>query len=284
MFLQKKAYHTGTPILTAFYAAHRHAQGEIGIALDVLNIIISSYQATGAGGAGSGGPGGAGPSGLAISAPQNALPAVLPPGSLKCGTVFKPMPPLASQIASDKLSLGSKRHHLKNASNILMQGAQKLKQVMANEDQFWAEALKLRKNNWCIVSAKSSGGGGGYHGGRASASQLFVQYGFRDGKGQQIFILSSTYAIRKLTCLFYPILVGSLFGDRAYAELVRNHSLTKAKGIQLNIPNKSSKAIVISLARQGQPHTHGKDRTIFWRLILIETLLICLLYPAPLSS
>lgn len=170
---------------------HRHAQGEIGIALDVLNIIISSYQASGAGGSGLGGPGGLGPGGLSISAPQNGIPPVLPPGSLKCEYVPKANQSTAIQNANDKLSLGSKKHHLKNAANILMQGAQKLKRVMANEDQFWAEALKLRKNNWCIVSAKS--GGGGYHANRmASASQLFVQYGFRDGKDNRYRILFLT--------------------------------------------------------------------------------------------
>jgi hypothetical protein len=83
------------------------------------------------------------------------------------------------------MALGGKKHQLRTAADILMQGAQKLKKVMADESQFWADALRLRKNNWCIVAAK---GGAGqpphhhHHSGRlAGGSQLYVHYGFRDG-------------------------------------------------------------------------------------------------------
>lgn len=198
MYICNKNDNSLTRNTDSFY---RHAQGEIGIALDILNIIISSYQGTGAGSNGPGSSGGIGSGGPVISAPQNAIPAVLPPGSLKCERTAKAAPTLSAQIAAEKLSIGSKKRHLKNAANILMQGAQKLKRVMANEDQFWAEALKLRKNNWCIVSAKSIQGGG-YHANRmASASQLFVQYGFRDGK--QFCRYSSTLCIALVNSLMF---------------------------------------------------------------------------------
>lgn len=148
----------------------RHAQSEIGMALDALNIIISSYQSIS-------GSTSAGASVASLSNP-NAPPTALPPGSLKCEYVPRAVLPVAAQIANEKLALGGKKHHLRSAADILMQGAKKLKRVMADEDQFWAGALRLRKNNWCIVSAKVGAGPGQ----QQHQQHLFVHYGFRDGK------------------------------------------------------------------------------------------------------
>ncbi|KAG0018051.1 hypothetical protein BGZ80_007617 [Entomortierella chlamydospora] len=200
-----------------------HAQSEISLALDVLNIIISSYQSNSGISSGIGGAGG-GP----LTTLPNAPPTALPPGSLKCEYVPRAPPSLSAQISNEKMALGGKKHQLRNAANILMQGAQKLKKVMADESQFWEGALRLRKNNWCIVSSKP-----GHHGNRlASGSQLFVQYGFQD--------------------------VGSLHGSRSYAELVRIQSDSgkgKTKSMELNIPNKTGKIVIMSLVQQGKPHT-----------------------------
>ncbi|KAF9959388.1 hypothetical protein BGZ72_009753 [Mortierella alpina] len=146
-----------------------HAQSEIGMALDALNIIISSYQSIS-------GSTSAGTSVAALSN-SNAPPTALPPGSLKCEYVPRAALPLSAQIANEKLALGGKKHHLRSAADILMQGAKKLKKVMADEDQFWAGALRLRKNNWCIVSAKVGAGPGQ----QQQQQHLFVHYGFRDG-------------------------------------------------------------------------------------------------------
>ncbi|KAF9908591.1 hypothetical protein EC991_009736 [Linnemannia zychae] len=163
------------------YSKLWHAQSEIGIALDVLNIVISSYQSLhGAGGTGPG-----------STFPTNPPITALPPGSLKCEYVPKPVL-VSAQIQNEKLALGAKRQQLRNAADILMQGANKLRGVMVDEDEFWAGALTLRKNNWCLVSGR--GGLSGHlqqgphlhlqHGSRLGAgSQLFVHYGFRDGKG-----------------------------------------------------------------------------------------------------
>ncbi|KAF9569134.1 RNA polymerase II mediator complex subunit [Mortierella alpina] len=203
-----------------------HAQSEIGMALDALNIIISSYQST----SGSASAGGS----VATLSNPNAPPTALPPGSLKCEYVPRAVLPLSAQIANEKLALGGKKHHLRSAADILMQGAKKLKKVMADEDQFWAGALRLRKNNWCIVSAKVGAGPGQ----QQQQQHLFVHYGFRD--------------------------VGSLYPERAYAELVRNQTVSsdvmdtgRTKSIQLHIPNKSNKVVIMSLVQQGEPHYQG---------------------------
>ncbi|ORZ06328.1 subunit 17 of mediator complex-domain-containing protein [Lobosporangium transversale] len=200
------------------YAKLWHAQSEIGLALDVLNIIISSYQIN---------PGTTGGIG---STNNGAMPnSALPPGSLKCDYVPRAPLSLQTMISNEKMALGSKKHQLRSAAAILMQGAQKLKKVMADESQFWGGALRLRKNNWCIVSAKT-----GHHSTNriTGGSQLYVHYGFQD--------------------------VGSLFGSRSYAELVRNQSFSgpkKATSIELNFPNKTGKVIVVSLVQQGASHT-----------------------------
>ncbi|KAF9431470.1 FtsJ methyltransferase domain-containing protein 2 [Entomortierella beljakovae] len=203
------------------------AQNEIGLALDALNIIISSYQTNSGTTNGIGGVGGG------VTAMPNT-PA-LPPGSLKCEYVPKPIPTSSALISNEKMALGGKKHQLRNASDILMQGAHKLEKVMSDESQFWEGALRLHKNNWCIVASKP-----GHHGNRlASGSQLFVQYGFQD--------------------------VGSMHGNRSYAELIRNPTTSdsekgKEKSMKLNIPNKTGKVIVMSLVQQGAPHTLDKDK------------------------
>ncbi|KAF9100633.1 RNA polymerase II mediator complex subunit [Mortierella sp. AM989] len=229
---------TGNARITSpqgIYAKLWHAQSEIGLALDVLNIIISSYQSNSGTSSGLGGTGG-GP----MTTLPNAPPTALPPGSLKCEYVPRAPLSLSTQISNEKMALGGKKHQLRNAADILMQGATKLKKVMAGESQFWAGALRLRRNNWCIVSSRP-----GHHGNRlATGSQLFVQYGFQD--------------------------VGSLHGSRSYAELVRNQSTSdsgkgKAKSIELNIPNKTGKVVIMSLVQQGVAHTQGSKTKKLWK-------------------
>ncbi|KAF9125268.1 hypothetical protein BGW39_007533 [Mortierella sp. 14UC] len=216
------------------YSKLWHAQSEIGIALDVLNIVISSYQS----------PHGAGGTGLGSTFPTNPPITALPPGSLKCEYVPKPVL-VSAQIQNEKLALGAKRQQLHIAADILTQGAQKLRGVMVDEDEFWAGALTLRKNNWCLVSGRSGLSGhlqqGPHlhllHGSRlGTGSQLFVHYGFRDA--------------------------GSLFGERAYAELVRNTSPReewsgRVKSIELHVPNQSGKILIMSLLHQGVANNQG---------------------------
>ncbi|KAF9028498.1 hypothetical protein BGZ52_010823 [Haplosporangium bisporale] len=225
---------SSTPVFSAAVAsvnpAHRvttpqgvygklwHAQGEIRIALDVLTTIIASYQV-----------------GNNIKANQE-LP--LPPGTLKCEYVTKATVPLSSQISSEKLALGSKKNHLRKASQILMQGAENLKKVMENEDQFWEGALRLRKNNWSIGSRSS---GSAHRINRhAAGSQLSVYYGFGD--------------------------VGSLHGDRSYAvaDLVRSQvpleSDTANSNIELFIPNQTGKVVVVSLIMRGTEYCRDSHK------------------------
>ncbi|KAF9155511.1 RNA polymerase II mediator complex subunit [Linnemannia schmuckeri] len=214
------------------YAKLWHAQSEIGIALDVLNIIISSFQSpSGAIGSGS-------------NFPSNAPPTALPPGSLKCEHVPKPIL-VSAQIQNEKLALGAKRQQLRNAADILIQGAQKLRGVMVDEDQFWAGALRLRKNNWCLVSGRS--GQPGYN---QQGFQLHPPHGSRQGTGSHLFV---HYGFRD---------VGSLYGERAYAELARNPSSRDdspgiARSIELHIPNKSGKVLIMSLMQQGAVYIQG---------------------------
>ncbi|KAG0040643.1 hypothetical protein BGZ82_000064 [Podila clonocystis] len=160
---------SSTPVILASINAQRmttpqgvygklwHAQGEIRIALDVLTTIIASYQTANI---------------------KDSQQYPLPPGTLKCEYVTKATVPLSNQISSEKLALGSKKNHLRKASQILMQGAENLKKVMENEDQFWEGALRLRKNNWSIGS--KTGGAAPRVNRLGSGSQLSVYYGFGD--------------------------------------------------------------------------------------------------------
>ncbi|KAG0269393.1 hypothetical protein DFQ27_003721 [Actinomortierella ambigua] len=238
-----------------------HAQGEIRIALDVLNIIISSYQnpgvgtSAGAGGVGGvGGPaaaaaasaaaggvtgGAAGPGGPMSNSAANSQQ-ILPPGTLRCEHTSNTTVEASIQIQKEKMAIGGKRLQFKVARDILMQGAQKLQSVVSSEDHFWSSALRLRKNNWCIVSTNPGGGPSGsgslmhgHHHRHVPGSQLYVHYGFRD--------------------------VGSTFPEQAYAEVVRVPSSGKSRqlnSIEVSIPNQTGKAVSFSLVRQGTPHTH----------------------------
>ncbi|KAG0228385.1 RNA polymerase II mediator complex subunit [Actinomortierella wolfii] len=221
-----------------------HAQGEIRIALDVLNIIISSYQnptasaGTAGGGAtataGGAAAGGAGGPGGAMSSNAVNTQQILPPGTLRCEFTSNTTVEAATQIQKEKMAIGGKKLQLKVARDILVQGAQKLQSVVSSEDNFWNSALRLRKNNWCIVSAKPGAGGPLMHGHHrlAHGSQLYVHYGFRD--------------------------VGSTFPEQAYAEIIRVPSSGKDKtlnSIDVLIPNQTGKVVSFSLVPQGTPHT-----------------------------
>ncbi|KAG0029665.1 hypothetical protein BGZ81_003546 [Podila clonocystis] len=220
---------SSTPVILASINAQRmttpqgvygklwHAQGEIRIALDVLTTIIASYQTANI---------------------KDSQQYPLPPGTLKCEYVTKATVPLSNQISSEKLALGSKKNHLRKASQILMQGAENLRKVMENEDQFWEGALRLRKNNWSIGS--KTGGAALRVNRLGSGSQLSVYYGFGD--------------------------VGSLHGDRnfAVADLVRSqvplNPDAENSNIELFILNQTGKVVVVSLVMRGTEYCRGSRK------------------------
>ncbi|KAG0345170.1 Centromere/kinetochore protein zw10 [Podila humilis] len=189
------------------------AHGDIRVSLDILNAILASYQPPN------------------INAKDNLL---VPPGMLKCENVIKATVPLSTQISNEKLSFGSKKNHLRKASQILMKGAGDLKKVMEHEDQFWEGAVRLRKSNWSI-GVKPTGPGQQHRVNRlGTGSQLSVYYGFGDGKSY------------------------------ASADLMRNQAPSdsesaESKNIELHFFNQTNKVIHISLVRRGTEYCQSID-------------------------
>ncbi|KAJ1929694.1 hypothetical protein IWQ60_000968, partial [Tieghemiomyces parasiticus] len=180
-----------------------HAHSEIGVALDVVNVLLAGLKPA-----------------TSIVAPANDPLAVLNAnkgGSNAAGGVPSPPIPLPANsisytytnqtkteppvlIYKTKLGLGAKCKQLKTASEILLARAEALESVIHEEHSFWEQALALRHKNWIIQTRRTESGQP--HAGGSGRSSFYVLYGYRT--------------------------VGSTYGDQGVADLLRIHQGTKA--------------------------------------------------------
>ncbi|KAI9283219.1 subunit 17 of mediator complex-domain-containing protein [Sporodiniella umbellata] len=122
-----------------------HAKSEIDVALDVINILAASHHAS------------------------TAKDLVLPAGSLSATYVTKPKPTMKADLEAVQLNLGLKRKQQKQASNYLKNSASALKSIIEKEQDFWDEALNLRRHNWIMYANNAQ-----------QNNSFLIQYGFAE--------------------------------------------------------------------------------------------------------
>ncbi|KAH8547458.1 subunit 17 of mediator complex-domain-containing protein [Umbelopsis sp. PMI_123] len=186
-----------------------HAKSEIDVALDVINMLLSQSKS---------------------SAVKDL---VLPPNTLQATYVSRPKHTAKHEVDASKLALGSKRKQLNDASKFLLESAASLGSSVQTEQDFWDEALEMRRKCWLIQpgSAFQSFPGTAMASGERS---FYVQYGFGD--------------------------VGSKFKEPTYAEMSRAYDKSIGEeqqgAVQMLIPHTVRRHVV---ARLVESHIAGLD-------------------------
>ncbi|KAG2182051.1 hypothetical protein INT43_006977 [Umbelopsis isabellina] len=187
-----------------------HAKSEIDVALDVINIML-----------------------LSQSKATVTKDLVLPPNALQATYVARPKSAIKHEVDATKLALGSKRKQLKDASAFLLNSASSLERLVKSEQDFWDEALEMRRKCWLIQPGNASQPqpGGSMTPGERS---FYVQYGFGD--------------------------VGSKFKEPTFAEMTRAYDKStgtdQQEAVQMLIPHTTRRHVI---ARLVENHIAGLD-------------------------
>ncbi|KAI6119297.1 subunit 17 of mediator complex-domain-containing protein [Pisolithus croceorrhizus] len=123
---------------------------------------------------------------LLSSAPPQHVPTALSlsPSALTATVVTKPRPISSVEVFNTQLTIGGKDEALRKAANVFKQAATKLEKSRQSGENYWADALKIRKANWGLVPAH-------YHwvlqlgkGADKTSKDFFVSFGLEESPVQ----------------------------------------------------------------------------------------------------
>lgn len=106
------------------------ALGEMTQARDLLSLLLSST-----------------PSEQISTAPS------LPPSALTATVVTKPSAISSVEVFNAQLTIGGKDEALRKAANVFKQAATRLEKSREKSENYWADALKIRRANWGLIPA-----------------------------------------------------------------------------------------------------------------------------------
>ncbi|ORX66425.1 hypothetical protein DL89DRAFT_63652 [Linderina pennispora] len=136
-----------------------HAQSEIMVALDVVQLLLANERQKLTEALGNAGGvkkkhddvhvSRVAATAVASVVPDHPMP--LPVGAL--GTTRTDKVRLAEQQKVDRMKfvLGAKQQQLKEAADILSESAQRLQNVANSENRFWRGAFEMRRRNWTVM-------------------------------------------------------------------------------------------------------------------------------------
>jgi hypothetical protein len=144
---------------------------------------------------------------------------------------------------------------LNDASKFLLESAASLGTMVKSEQDFWDEALEMRRKSWLIQTGNAAQSLPGASGERS----FYVQYGFGDGKLCHL-LISSIPLIFVLTFICCVGVVGSKFREPTYAEMTRAYDKSSGDeqhgAVQMLIPHTVRRHVV---ARLVESHIAGLD-------------------------
>ncbi|EJD00991.1 uncharacterized protein FOMMEDRAFT_125556 [Fomitiporia mediterranea MF3/22] len=165
----EKLFHMRSEILPRLHVA----LGEMSHARDLLSLLLSASPAA--------------PSSLGASAstsllsapsvPAAALSPSLTPGLLTSSTVSA-LPPIQSVQAFDaQFVTGGKDDALRKASDVLRSAAEGIERSTLRSEDYWADALRIRRSNWGLVPAPLPLGSSTGKGSDKTSRDFLVSYG-----------------------------------------------------------------------------------------------------------
>ena len=104
----------------------------------------------------------------------------LPPKALTATTVTKPPPIQSVQTFDAQLVVGSKDESLRKAANLFKATAATMEESRLHGEQYWANALKIRKDNWGLLPAPLPFGSFMGKGADKTSSDFLVSFGMEE--------------------------------------------------------------------------------------------------------
>ena len=104
----------------------------------------------------------------------------LPPKALTATTVTKPPPIQSIQTFDAQLVVGSKDESLRKAANLFKTTAATMGESRLHGEQYWANALKIRKDNWGLLPAPLPFGSFMGKGAEKTSSDFLVSFGMEE--------------------------------------------------------------------------------------------------------
>ncbi|KAI6047138.1 subunit 17 of mediator complex-domain-containing protein [Pisolithus marmoratus] len=123
---------------------------------------------------------------LLSSAPSQHVSAAssLPPSALTATVVTKPPPISSVEVFNAQLTIGGKDEALRKAANIFGVAATKLEKSRQSSENYWADALKIRRANWGLVPAPLPLGAPTGKGADKTSKDFFISFGLEESPVQ----------------------------------------------------------------------------------------------------
>jgi len=112
--------------------------------------------------------------------PQPAALTTLPPSALTHSTVSKPGPLPSVEAFNSQLSIGGKDEALRKAASSFKHASESLERGRQNSEQYWSNALKIRRANWGLIPAPLPFGANTGRGADRTSKDFLVSFGLEE--------------------------------------------------------------------------------------------------------
>lgn len=109
--------------------------------------------------------------------PEASLNPALTPGLLTASTVTALPPILSVQAFDAQLVTGGKDDALRKASDVLRVAAEGVERSTSRSENYWADALRIRRANWGLVTAPLPLGAATGKGADKTSRDFLISYG-----------------------------------------------------------------------------------------------------------
>jgi mediator of RNA polymerase II transcription subunit 17, fungi type len=106
----------------------------------------------------------------------------LPPSALTAINVTKPPPIPSVQSFEAQLVVGGKDESLRKASNLFKVAAESMEITRAHDKRYWANALRIRRQNWGLLPAPLPFGSATGKGADRTSKDFLVSFGMEGCK------------------------------------------------------------------------------------------------------
>jgi mediator of RNA polymerase II transcription subunit 17, fungi type len=118
---------------------------------------------------------------LLLSSQDNQPSGGLGPSSVLSAAIVSKPPKVASVQAFDsQLAIGSKDEALRKAADLFKSSAESMERVRAVGENYWVNALKIRRGNWGLVPAPLPYGSSTAKGADKTSKDFLISFGLEE--------------------------------------------------------------------------------------------------------
>lgn len=120
--------------------------------------------------------------------------------TLAATTITPPPPIIPTQAFNAQLIIGRKDEALRKASSVFKSAADRMEHGRIRSEQYWLDALKLRRANWGLVPAPLPFGSATGKGADRTSKDFLISYGLETGDYPQHFFTACVLTISDSSC------------------------------------------------------------------------------------